>query len=1032
MTERVARRHRTEDAEAEAAVVPGAIMPGAALAADAGIEVDAKCHAALAASNSRYISGTKAVATSEANEIFERVAKTFPVPPRAFEANPEAKEALLKFIAACRARKSRFMLGLCVARILSKLGLEDEVYLTFDVQKAIDAATFGIRTLFDGDSVMFNLGQNRQVQVLVTNAALKNPNDSDSPFYRHRNVARYSAASTVKVVKQFDAQPAALPLLFGDSGSGKTMCGISAVAYMDSTNGPGACLRLRCTSDTFALDIAELLGSDPTQMTVLSKWRTESSRLVLSIDDFEQIYAQCEVDQRSAFHEERNRVAQKLVLGALDYVIEAKNRDAPMSARPLVVFIDEAGQRPAFVRAMCACFSELELAISGCFSRGKCKVKIIMAGTGIECAHHHAGSEPETAWLHHMQPDAWSELFKEVPTGIQQLLISSPDTLVLIINGMLRNARVASIFVDEMRRFGYAFVEQYPMLAMRTTATIAGLTYVRFNPRRGLSTGADFAVVLRAMAQQTRQADVHAGELAKYGLLVDRAEAMAINDTAKTKHHAMLCSLDPPTAPNPKALFLHRDYLGVRYELGIAHIMMLHLALHIHGDRAATAGGFENVAADFIAVALELSRPDVNMDFDFFRTTPPWTGALPMPNGWMAPLMLAERLRRSAPPAIACGNRDGPSQADVDRIISTVRLEPWHEEEEEEDTSASVVKQYLKEHILPTRTRPKEAVLPQLGTVVVNAAFAEYADVIAFVGNDELLLVNAKRYMADELAPTQIFRELYKMGHRDWRSVLAQWRDEGDDNPPSHMVPYLSQKGYERYTKTEAKHANEKQFDSCIEDATDLEKQWLVNSKYGKANNELTDLLREGIKHVTYVIMVYGKPPTALPVAVPHTWPGGVTSDPHNPMAPAIRPPISASLREALKLLLAGKHDPEQVSAIEDARHTVETADPDVLPANVREAMCKCPGQATSEQLSGEQRRFLQTLRHDLSVPDDVLLLFAPSPPHTGGSSTPASKSFAAEQLWGYYPIAVNAPLSPVRLHPILAPQHDFGHHRIV
>jgi hypothetical protein len=336
-------------------------------------------------------------------------------------------------------------------------------------------------------------------------------------------------------------------------------------------------------------------------------------------------------------------------------VIEAKNRHAPMSARPLVVFIDEAGQRPTFVRAMCACFSELELAISARFSRGKCKVKIIMAGTGIEGANHHAGSEPETAWLHHVQPDAWSELKKEVPKGIQQLLTSSPDTLVLIINGMLRNARVASIFVDEMRRFGYAFVEQIPCSRCGLLRRLQASAYIPYNRRRGLSAGADFAVVLRAMAQQTRQADVHSGELAKYGLLVDRAEALAINDTAKTKHHAMLCSLDPPTAPNPKALFLHRDYLGVRYELGIAHVMMLQLALHIHGDRAATSDGFEHVAADFIAVALELSRPDVNMDFDFFRTTPPWSAATPMPNGWMAPLMLAERLRRSAPLEIACG-----------------------------------------------------------------------------------------------------------------------------------------------------------------------------------------------------------------------------------------------------------------------------------------------------------------------------------------------------------------------------------------
>jgi hypothetical protein len=260
------------------------------------------------------------------------------------------------------------------------------------------------------------------------------------------------------------------------------------------------------------------------------------------------------------------------------------------------------------------------------------------------------------------------------------------------------------------------------------------------------------------------------------------------------------------------------------------------------------------------------------------------------------------------------------------------------------------------------------------------------------------------------------------MGHRDWRSVLAQWRDEGDDSPPSYMLPYLSQKGYERYTEAETKHENEKPFVSCIEDATDLEKQWLINSKYGKANNELTALLRQGIKHVTYVIMVYGMPPSALPVALPHTWPSGATSGPRGPKAPAIRPPISASLREALKLLLAGKHGPEQASAIEAARRTVERAVV-VIPARVRKAMRKRRGQATSEKpLSDEQRRFLQNLRHDLSVPDDVLLLFAPSPPHTGRSSTPASKSFAAEQLWGYYPIAVNAPLSPVRLHPILAP----------
>jgi hypothetical protein len=923
---------------------------------------NAGAHAALAARTSRYMSGTnpgttpdtKAAASFEATEnyYFERCVKTFPVPLQAFEAKPEVKDSMRNFIADCNAGVSFEELQRSAHMILGQLGCNPRDVKGFDVRNAIEAATYGTRTLFDGNSVVFNLGHDRQVQVLVTKEALKNPNlDPDSPFFRHRNVARYSAASTDEVVKQFDAQPPALPLLFGDSGSGKTLCGISAVAYMDRTNGPGACLRLLCTSDKFAVDVAELLGSDPTQTAVLSKWHADNPSVdTLSIDDFEQIYKK--VGQRPAFQEERNQVAQQFVLRAMDAVIEAKHRHAPMSARPLVVFIDEAGPCPTFVRAMCVCFSVLESAISDRFSRGKCKVKIIMAGTGIEGANHHVSSEPERTWLHHVQPNAWSELKKdpEVPAGILQLLESSPDasvvdTSVIITNGMLRNARVAAIFVEEVKLFKRNdFVEQSPMLAMRAAATIAGLSYKNANRRNGLSAGADFAVLLRAMAQQTRDFNVHSGWslLAKYGLLVDRAEALAIDDdTAKRMNYAKLGSLDAPTtqkpdaptaqkpdaptAQKPKALFLHRDYLGVRYELGIAHVMMLQLALHI-GEHAETSDGFERVAADFIAVALELSRPDVNMDFNFFRATPPWR----MPNGWMAPLMLAERLRRSAPLRIARKSRDDPSLADVDRIISSMQLMPW---DDSDGTSASAMKQYLKEHILPTRTPPQGTFLPQLGTVVVNAPQASYADVIAFVGTNELLLVNAKSHTANQLALPPVFRELYKMGHRDWRSVLAEWLEKGgDDDLPSYMLPYLSQKGRNRYVKRPSALAIQEQdlkpsFVRCIADATDREKQWLINSKYGKANNELTDLLREGIKHVTYVIMVYGKSPTALPP--------------------------------------------------------------------------------------------------DLSVPDDVLLLFAPSPPHTDRSSTPASESFAAEQLWGYYPVVVNPPLSPAHLKPILMPKDD-------
>jgi hypothetical protein len=328
--------------------------------------------------------------------------------------------------------------------------------------------------------------------------------------------------------------------------------------------------------------------------------------------------------------------------------------------------------------------------------------------------------------------------------------------------------------------------------------------------------------------------------------------------------------------------------------------MMLQVALRI-ADHSKASEGFEKAAADFTAVAMELSRRDINVNFDFFRTTPPpWK----MPNGWSAPLLLAERISRSTPRTIAAANRSEPPQAGVNRIISTMKLQPWGD-----SLKKATLQQYLQKHILPKGSRSKRAVLPTTGTVIVNGAGAEYADVIAFVGTDELLLVNAKSHTAKGLAPKQVFRELYKMGHRDWRSVLAQWRDEGDDNPPAHMLSYLSSTGVaKRKARGEAPGDEKtKAFGKCVEDATVETKKWLMESKYGKASNELTDLLRRGTKHVTYVIMVYGVPPTPLPVAVPETWPAAenaaaAAGNAPIPIDAAFIPP---SLRAELQLLLA-------------------------------------------------------------------------------------------------------------------------------
>jgi hypothetical protein len=134
--------------------------------------------------------------------------------------------------------------------------------------RAIKAATMGTMGLFDGDSVAFPLESNgavvgRTVQVLVSESAkYSSKENQDSPFFRHTQVKRFYDGSTHHVVAQLALNNNSLPLLYGASGTGKTMCGISVAAYL---NPSGACLRLRCTANIFMVDPAQLLGLDPTR-----------------------------------------------------------------------------------------------------------------------------------------------------------------------------------------------------------------------------------------------------------------------------------------------------------------------------------------------------------------------------------------------------------------------------------------------------------------------------------------------------------------------------------------------------------------------------------------------------------------------------------------------------------------------------------------------------------------------------------------------------------------------------------------------
>jgi hypothetical protein len=293
-------------------------------------------------------------------------------------------------------------INVCVA-----VGITDGDF-TGIADRNIKAATMGMMGLFDSASVTFPLESNgavmgRTVQVLVSESAKDSSKENeDSPFFRHTQVKRFYDESTRHVVAQLALNNDSMPLLFGEAGSGKIMCGISVAAYL---NPSGACLRLRCTADIFVADPAELLGPDPTRMPLLARWSGQFPTKRFSIDDFEATYGQAAA---SPCQKERDLVAQYFVLIAMNEVIKLKNRHPPNVARPLIVFLDDAGECPTFVRAMCSCFDVLERAISIHFSACMCPVRIIMAGTGIEGANHHVGSEPKTSWLYHVRSDAWS------------------------------------------------------------------------------------------------------------------------------------------------------------------------------------------------------------------------------------------------------------------------------------------------------------------------------------------------------------------------------------------------------------------------------------------------------------------------------------------------------------------------------------------------------------------------------------------------------------------------------------------------
>jgi hypothetical protein len=764
-----------------------------------------------------------------------------------FEDNAPAQEQLRQFFDACEQKREEEieLRARLVVRILAIRTSDDDVNKI--AKEVVKVATgTSAKCLFDGPSIDFPLGGKATVKVLVPESRL----DINRVLDRHIAPAAFRSDDARKVADSIsDRDGCPLPLFYGASGSGKTTCGIAIAGQLIIRGGePGACIRLLCSAECLYF----IPEAKPDLHLPLLKEKQRQG--VLDINEFEKTY------NVKGVQAERNLVAQELVFTALDAVIDVSLRRAPTDERFLVVFLDEAGDYPTFVRAMCSCYKDLQDAIKARYAR------LVIAGTGIEGADHRVGSQPTTILPFHVRPHTWPTLKEALPATaitVKNLLDNDESTLVRIVNGMVQNARVAAILARQLHEAtdaginisrGANVAKLDPRLALKYVAVGAGEVYRRLNGRRGLSHPADFAMLLCAMAQQTSTMQLH--ELGRYGLLVDRAEPWHKDSTDSNKAGLELLF----DTEEGMGLYLHPDFLGVRYELEAAQTMMLQLALKI-GNHPPTPPGFESGVVDFVAMAMELSRKDLLMDFNFFNTQPgnvlnPTTVRVPwsIPVGWKAPLMLAARLHEHAPESLDTTQLGAAETDDINRIHSTTKLEPRDHQ--------APVQEYIKTKIL---SKIKDS---RLGLIITNCPAASYADVIAFFGGTDLVLVQAKLHMDTVLSARDVFEELHKMGNRDWRAVLAMFHKYKRDLPQ----PPDDEDAVDEVPLWIRKMVNEPRFATCFESPpTEAVEDWLSASTFGWKNPVTEQLRQSGIDaplRVTYVIMVYGKEPANV-VSVP-------------------------------------------------------------------------------------------------------------------------------------------------------------------
>ena len=697
----------------------------------------------------------------------------------------------------------------CAERIVSGAdsakAAEDLLLFLFDVHpasswgllkdkrdKILAAVAANLRVCFaDGKHVVFNLDDSTSVKILVR--------DSDNArvlLQRHRIVPAFQTGMASRIATLLTQGSAAggtpkLPVLHGCSGSGKTANAIAVATALNSEAKDRTCVYLT-PHLLFTVEALKTANSLAKELSIDKDIAEEIRNIVPAGANVDALVG-IESALRGMDHAKRDNVVHALVHATVYSCVEVKK--APKVDRrrpPLLIVVDEVGEYPLFVGGMCRKVADICSSVSRSCTQGKCPVYLVAAGTGIEdaCQRDEYSLPPEAFELMLVQTDHWEALKVNVPKDVREFIDSDESGLGRTVRCILSNARALALFMTIVRPSTneptHAVVRSVALDVANAFFSLNAMSNLRLAQRIDAISLAAGLQALPLSRTATTNAHVRDGLMRRFGLVVDRAVTMKLTLTAPAAQ---------PTAPpgydvlesfsNGTALVLSKTHKRVRYEVQEAQIAMFMLQLGL-GDRDGSSDGFERLAADFIALCMLWARPrygfgDIKEKLD--EVSP--LLSTQQSRGWHPPLLLIDRLKSAVasadhPPEyyLSATSIFEPRIPEIRIMTTAVRIQaPLTKDPSERAAAWAAVDEVVEAlfhveacpHLTPSAWMP--------GRVLVNGPRSDFADIVATVG-DAVLLVRAKRCVDTPLQRHQLFAELHKMGHRDWRCCFASWLNE--------------------------------------------------------------------------------------------------------------------------------------------------------------------------------------------------------------------------------------------------------------